>query len=147
MVTGPNLGNHRPLLELTWELFPQITGVFLIPFLFFLLSLVLSGGAKLKRTSGTDLFVILGSLDLDFLLFHHQFVYDVYAGLRRNFNAVFAVAALISIILLAWSSRVQRRIDETPDPRAQEFPAGQLFFCWAAGICWMAGHFAAILIR
>ena len=130
-----------------WSRLDVIAGVLAIPWGFFVLSLVLAGWSKVTKTSGSDIYVLLSSLDLEFVLFSERFRKAVYAGIQPKFKELFAVALIFSLILLAISSRVQRRIDEIGDATDFRYPSGQLFFCWAVALVWMAGHFFVILAR
>jgi hypothetical protein len=95
----------------------------------FVVSLVLAGVKKVSETSASDVFIILSSLDLEFILFKDRFVNIVYAGIQSKFSTVFGVGLVGSFIFLALSSRVQRRISESHQSQDRDYPTGTLFFC------------------
>jgi hypothetical protein len=133
------------ILRWLWSHFNTIAGVFLIPWGMFVVSLVLAGVKKVSETSASDVFIILSSLDLEFILFKDRFVNIVYAGIQSKFSTVFGVGLVGSFIFLALSSRVQRRISESHQSQDRDYPTGTLFFCWVFALIWMAVHFFAIL--
>ena len=133
--------------EWLWDRLPLIAGIFAIPWGLFFVSLVLAGWDKVRHTSASDIYVILCSFDLEFLIFRDQFINAVYGGLKSNFESVFGVGLVISLFFLAWSSRVQRQINEHLDGRGVTYPAAKSLSCWAFALGWMACHFAVVLIR
>jgi hypothetical protein len=136
-----------PFLQWLWNHLEIIAGVLLIPWGMFVFSLALVGWNKFSETSGADVYIILTSLDLEFIVFRERFVNLVYGGIQSKFNAVFAIGFIVSLIFLALSSRVQRRIAECRISPDQGYPSGRLFACWAFALPWMAAHFFAILAK
>ena len=128
-----------------WTHLDTIGGVFLIPWGMFGLSLALVGWRKFSETSGADVFVILSSLDLEFIVFKERFLDLVYAGIRSRFSIVFAIGLIGSMVMLIFSSRVQRRLSECRDTATVAYPAGGVFICWSMALFWMAVHFFAVL--
>ena len=133
-------------LYLIWDKLDVIVGVLLIPWGMFVISLALVGWKKFSETSGADIFVILSSLDLEFIVFKERFIGLVYAGIQAKFTAVFAIGLVVSLVFLGLSSRVQRLISG-PDSGPENYPTGALFLCWVVALGWMAIHFFAILAR
>jgi len=134
------------MLHWIWARFDVIVGVLAIPWGLFALSLALVGWRKFTETSGADIYVILSSLDLEFIVFKERFVGLVYAEIQAKFTAVFGVGLLVSLVFLALSSRVQRLISG-PNSGAGKYPTGTLFLCWVVAPVWIAIHFFAILAR
>ena len=135
------------IVQWLWDRLDLIVGILAIPWGLLLISLALVGWKKFTRTSGSDVFVILSSLDLEFLVFHNRFVYDVYGRLQPKFEDVFGLSFIVSMVLLIWSSHVQHQIESGSGTNEPGYPSGQLFCCWTVALVWMATHFAAILIR
>ena len=135
------------ILQWLWARIDILAGIFVIPWGFFAISMALAGLSRFLRTSGSDIYVILCSLDLEFLMFHDRFINDVYPGIKPKFETVFGIGLVVSFLFLVLSSRVQHQIDDHPKATEPGYPSGGLFCCWAFGLSWMAGHFAAILIR
>lgn len=134
-------------LEWVWARLDVVTNVLAIPWGLFVVSLVLAGWRKVTETSGSDIYVILASLDLEFILFRDQFSNLVYAGIQSKFTDIFGIGLIVSLIFLAISSRAQHRIDEHNAGMPTSHPTGTLFLCWAFALPWMAIHFFAILAR
>ena len=134
-------------LQWVWIRLDVITRVLAIPWGLFVISLALAGWKKVTETSGSDIYVILASLDLEFILFKDQFNSLVYAGTQSKFTDIFGIALIVSLFFLAVSSRVQHRIAEHNAGMGTGHPAGMLFLCWAFALPWMAIHFFAILAR
>lgn len=129
------------VLNWIWDKIDVIAGVLAIPWGLLAISLSLAGWKKFRETSGADIYVILSSLDLEFIVFKERFIGLVYAGIQPKFTAVFAIGLIVSLAFLGLSSRVQRLIN------GPGYPAGALFACWAFAPVWMAIHFFAILAR
>jgi hypothetical protein len=129
-----------------WDRLDVIAGVLAIPWGMFAVSLALVGWKKFRETSGADIYVILSSLDLEFIVFKERFIGFVYAGIQAKFTAVFAIGLVVSLFFLVLSSRVQYLITG-PNLGSGNNPAGALFLCWAFAPVWMAIHFFAILAR
>jgi uncharacterized membrane protein len=134
-------------LEWVWTRLDVITRVLAVPWGLFAISLVLAGWRKVTETSGSDIYVILASLDLEFILFKDQFSGLVYAGIQSKFTEVFGIGLIVSLIFLAISSGAQRRIAEHNAGMPTSHPTGTLFLCWVFALSWMAIHFFAILAR
>jgi hypothetical protein len=131
-----------------WARLDVITGVLLIPWGMFLLSLALVGWKRFTKTSGADVFVILSSLDLEFIVFKDRFVQLVYPGIQSKFNDVFAIGLVFSVFWLIVASRVQAQItDGGPGLSASWGHSTALFMCWFFALAWMAIHFFVILAR
>lgn len=133
------------ILSWIWSRLDIIAGVLLIPWGLFLVSLALVGWQKFKETSGADIYVILSSLDLEFVVFKERFVGLVYPGIRDKFNEVFAVGLVFSLFFLALSSRVQHQISAAHSEG--NYPGGWVLLCWVVAPAWIAIHFFAILAR
>lgn len=134
-------------LHWLWDRLDVVTGVFLIPWGMFLISAILVGWRKLTETSGSDVYIILSSLDLEFLVFRGRFENFVYAGVRSKFSEVFAVGLVVSLAFLMFSSRAQVWIAEHHNSPEVSYPATSVIVCWAFALGWMALHFFAILSR
>jgi hypothetical protein len=139
--------NTLSILRWFWDRLDLIVGILLIPWGFFIVSLALVGWKKFTRSSGSDIYVILTSLDFEFLVFHDKFIYDVYGGIQPKFEYVFASGFIISLTFLVWASRVQHQIEGYSNSTEPGFPSGQMLCCWVFALVWMASHFAMILIR
>jgi hypothetical protein len=129
-----------------WDKLDVIVGVLAIPWGMFVISLALVGWKKFRETSGADIYVILSSLDLEFIVFKERFIRLVYVGIQAKFTAVFAIGLVVSLVFLVLSRRTQHLITG-PDSGPLNHPAGSLFLCWAFAPVWMGIHFFAILAR
>ncbi len=134
------------VLHWIWDRLDVIAGVLLIPWGLFSISLVLVGWNRFRQSSGADIYVILSSLDLDFVLFKERFVGFVYAGIQPKFTPIFAIGLVVSLFFLVLSSRAQHLITG-PGPGPGNLPGNQSFLCWTFAPVWMAIHFLAILAR
>lgn len=135
-----------PVLQWIWARLDVIVGVFVIPWGLLLISLALAGWRKFTETGGADIYVILSSLDLEFIVFKDRFVKLVYGGIQAKFSEVFVIGLIVSLVFLILASRVQRQIVAS-SPTSQHYPTGTLFLCWTVAPVWMAIHFFAILAR
>jgi hypothetical protein len=111
----------------------------------FFFSFALTGWRKLKETSAADIYIILSSLDLEFVVFKEKFIKVVYAAAQPKYSVIFAIGLVVSLVFLAMSSRVQKRIAECRDPFETAYPYGMLFVCWAFALPWIAMHFFIVL--
>jgi hypothetical protein len=135
-------GTLLNLLNWIWVRLDVITGVLAIPWGLLLVSLAITGWRKFIVTSGADIYVILSSLDLEFIVFKDRFVGLVYKGIQAKFSEVFVVGLLISFFFLALSSRAQRLTTGRG-----HHSTNTSFLCWTVAPVWMAIHFFAILAR
>jgi hypothetical protein len=134
------------LLQWIYDRLDVIAYIFAIPWGMFLASVAITGWKKLTDTSGADIFVILTSLDLEFIVFKEKFSTLVYSKIQSKFTQFFVIAFIVSFIFLALSCRAQRRIERNKT-RNQEHPTGLLIVCWTVALAWMGIHFFAILAR
>ena len=133
-----------PVLQWIWARLDVVAGVFVIPWGLLLISLALAGWKKFSETGGADIYVILSSLDLEFIVFKDRFLKLVYVGIQDKFSEVFVIGLVVSLFFLVLASRLQHRIaGSTPE----NYPTGGLFLCWTVAPVWMAIHFFAILAR
>lgn len=127
-----------------WDRLDVIAAVFLIPWGLFLVSLRLVGWKRFTQSCGADIYLILSTLDLDFVLFKERFIVFVYTGIQPKFMPIFAIGFMISLFFLVLSSTAQRPID---GPGSRNLPGSSSFLCWMFAPFWTAAHFLAILVR
>jgi hypothetical protein len=121
--------------------FPEFIEYFFVPVGVLLLAYGVND-FRLKYSSGSDFFVFFVSLDLNALVVYNAYKDRVNPSFTDDYLSVFVCLTLICVILLVWTLKTQRKIDDWRlgrTPRTS-YPLGSVIGSWVATGVFISTH-------